>query len=101
VVFELLSLGAASYLSQMPKAMEIRARLLHPLENPSGVMPVIEPTKLEMMANTKPRAESTINTIAKLLIASSFRFRMYGSAIQRLRKPPAFPVRIALLLLLF
>jgi hypothetical protein len=65
----------------MPKAMEIRARLLHPLENPSGVMPVIGPAKLEMMAKTKPRAESTINTIAKLLIASSFPCTIHGLGI--------------------
>lgn len=77
----MLSLGAPFYLSHMPNAMEISARLVHPLEKPSAVTPIIEPAKLEMTANTKPRAERTINTIAKLLIASSFPFTIYGLVI--------------------
>ena len=51
--------------------MAMSARLLQPLENPSGVTPIMEvPTKTVRAARKNPNAERPINTIAIVRIVS-------------------------------
>jgi hypothetical protein len=46
--------------------MAINARLLHPCENPSAVIPAIVPANAEIIAKIKPKEARHTNTILKL-----------------------------------
>jgi hypothetical protein len=49
--------------------MAIKARLVHPCENPSAVMPTMVPANDEITASIKPSAAKQINPIEIFPIA--------------------------------
>lgn len=65
-------------LNKTVNAIAIRARLLHPCENPLAETPAIGPAKTETTANIKPNAERQINIIIRFRIAPLLIFLVNG-----------------------